>query len=302
MLVIDKILNKYERARYYRQIGAVLNTPPIIKQRESRVAVLTQLQHKDVLSYLVALKSFAGSVPVSDVYVLNDGTLTESDISVLDEHASGCHVLSLADFRSQSCPTGGCWERLLAISALVRDHYVIQLDSDTVTLGDIPEVKDAVTSLSGFVLGTWDNQEFETMPYRVQKSRSRLVEGGGHVQLVAEANFDALNDYESLHYVRGCAGFSGFPSRSFSREWVEDISEQLHAALGEKWAEWGSEQTMSNIVVANMVKSVVLPHPKYADCIKRQHDLTEFVHFIGTCRFRGSSYRKTSLDAIRKFL
>lgn len=298
--MLEKFFNKYERVRYYRHIRAILDTMPIAKSRGSRLAVLTQLQHKDVLSYLVALKSFAHSVPVSDVYILNDGTLTESDVRILDEHTSGCQVLSLADFKSQYCPSGGCWERLLAISALVRENYVIQLDSDTVTLGDLQEVKDAVSSASGFVLGTWDKQEFETMPYRVQKSRARLGGVDGHVQLVAEANFDSLRNYESLRYVRGCAGFSGFPAQSFSREWVEDISEQLGATLGEKWAEWGSEQTMSNIVVANMAKSVVLPHPKYADCIKRQHETTEFVHFIGTCRFRGSSYRNTSLDAIRK--
>jgi hypothetical protein len=58
-----------------------------------------------------------------------------------------------------------------------------------------------------------------------------------------EANFDKLEDFRSLRYVRGCAGFA---RRSFTREFVERISLQMRAAIGDKWAEWGSEQVMSN--------------------------------------------------------
>ncbi len=50
---------------------------------------------------------------------------------------------------------------------------------------------------------------------------------GDHMQVVAEANFDKLSDFESLRYVRGCSGFAGFARQSFTREFVEDISAQM---------------------------------------------------------------------------
>ncbi len=57
-------------------------------------------------------------------------------------------------------------------------------------------------------------------------------------------------------------------------------------------AEWGSEQVMSNIVVANVPSAVVLPHPKYADCHKMEPGVTQFIHFIGSCRFDGGNYAR----------
>ena len=121
---------------------------------------------------------------------------------------------------------------------------------------------------------------------------------GAHVQLVAEANFHKLRDFETLRYIRGCAGFAGFPRRSFTRGFVEKISGEMRAAIGDKWAEWGSEQVMSNIVVANVPGAVVLPHPKYADCHKMRRGETMFVHFIGSCRFTGGTYAKLAAGVI----
>ena len=53
-----------------------------------------------------------------------------------------------------------------------------------------------------------------------------------HVQVVAEASFDKLRDFQSLRYVRGCSGFAGFARQSFTREFVEDISAQMQTAIG----------------------------------------------------------------------
>jgi hypothetical protein len=47
---------------------------------------------------------------------------------------------------------------------------------------------------------------------------------------------------------------------------------------------------MSNLLVANFPNTEVLPHPDYSDCEKMQPGRTRFVHFIGTCRFRGGHY------------
>lgn len=64
-----------------------------------------------------------------------------------------------------------------------------------------------------------------------------------------------------LRYVRGSASFTGFPQNSFTRDFVEGISSEMHAAIGSKWEEWGSEQVMSNIVAANIANATASRPP-----------------------------------------
>jgi hypothetical protein len=287
-----KLRDKLNRLKFGLSCRGILATAPVKPDPNSSIALMTQLQHKDVLLALIAFKSFVGRVPVGAFFVLNDGSLTADDISLLQHHVSGVQFLRMQDARSKACPTGGCWERLLSISRLVQDYYVIQLDSDTLTLGDIPEVSANVSDNASFVIGTWDNQEFETMETR-QEEAQRIFNTPGtppHIQITAESNFDKLSDFKTLRYVRGCAGFSGFGRGSFERHFVERISSQMLNALGDRWLEWGSEQVMSNIVVANSPGSRVLPHPKYSDCSKMKEEKTVFIHFIGSCRFNDGIY------------
>jgi hypothetical protein len=245
-----------------------------------------------MLMFLLAIKSFARQVAIGRVAVLDDGTLTAEDASVLGEHIPGFRLLKMSDYRSNACPIGGCWERLLAIASSVVDSYVIQLDSDTLTVGAIDEVSDCIRRGSAFVLGTWDRQDFESMRERSDTARRLNLGQGSHVQVVAEAHFDALSGFASLRYVRGCAGFAGFAPGSFSRDFVEGISTEMRSVIGERWEEWGSEQVMSNIVLANAPSTMVLPHPKFADCEKMKPGETAFIHFIGSCRFRNGTYAR----------
>lgn len=296
--MFHKLKDRIGRARFARRCSAALGAPPVSLDPASDLALFSQLQHKDLLMFLLAAKSFARQVPPRAVYVLNDGSLTGEDRAVLAGHLPGMTVFELPQFRSRACPSGGCWERLLAISELVRERYVIQLDSDTLSVGPIDEVRACVTRRTAFALGTWDRQENEEMREQWETA-VRLKPGSqAHVQLVAEANFDKLKDFASLRYIRGCAGFAGFPRGSFTREFVESISAEMRAAIGSKWDEWGSEQVMSNIVVANIPGAVVLPHPKYSDCRKMRAGETVFIHFIGSCRFSSGRYARLGARVI----
>lgn len=295
--------DKFNRLKFGLACRGVLSTVPVKPDPNSPIALMTQLQHKDVLLALIAFKSFVARVPVGAFFVLNDGSLTAGDMSLLQHHLAGVRFLHMQDARSEACPTGGCWERLLSISRLVQDHYVIQLDSDTLTLGDVSEISACVSNNASFVIGTWDNQEFETMESR-QEQAQRIVDSSAtlpHIQVTAESNFNKLADFKTLRYVRGCAGFSGFGRGSFERGFVEELSSQMSSALGERWREWGSEQVMSNIVVANTPGSWVLPHPKYCDCTKIKNGKTVFIHFIGSCRFNGGIYAGLARETLDKF-
>lgn len=248
--------------------------------------------------FLVALRSFTRYVPIKGVHLLNDGSVTSEDQAQLHEHIPGLVFHDLAEFCSTSCPSGGCWERLLGIAELVRDHYVVQLDSDTLTISAIDEVVECVRNDAGFTLGTWNHQKFETMTDRaIQAKKIVADQDGSHIQVLAEANLDKLSGYESLRYVRGCAGFAGFPARSFSRDRVEALSREMSAALGSSWNAWGSEQFVSNVIVANSAHAIVLPHPKYCACNRVQAE-TAFIHFIGSCRFNDGTYARLARRVI----
>jgi len=291
--------DRIRRTRFALQCGGIRETPPVRLRSDSDLALLSQLQHKDVLMYLLAVKSFTRFVPTGAAFVVDDGSLTATDRELVTEHVPGVKFIALAEHRSPACPRGCCWERLLSIAELVKRHYVIQLDSDTLAVAEIPEVAAHAAANRSFVIGTWDNQGLETMQERVATARTRAHGAGAHVQVVAEANFDKLRDYASMKYVRGCAGFSGFAKGAFKREFVDDISRQMFNAIGSRWTEWGSEQVMSNIVVANSPNAAVLPHPKYADCRKMQPHRTAFIHFIGDCRFHGGHYAAHGREVIR---
>jgi hypothetical protein len=284
--------------RFAEHVKPVLRSAPIVLNGSSKVALLSQLQHKDVMMFLLAIKSFAREVRPGAVFVLDDGSVRAGDRELLKAHVPGIEFLELLPYRSPACPTGGTWERLLAIASLVSDYYVIQLDSDTLTVGPIAEVRACIEQGKAFALGTWDRQTDESMVERSTTARRLRPGPHSHVQLVAEANFDVLKDFRSLRYVRGCSGFGGFPRQSFTRQFVEAISTEMRAAIGAKWAEWGSEQVMSNIVLANIPGSMVLPHPKYADCDKMRPGETNFIHFIGSCRFNNGTYAKLGVQLI----
>lgn len=240
--------------------------------------------------YLAALKSFARHLSPGEVHVLDDGSLTDIDHALLAQHIPRIQFHVLAECRDPDLPHGACWERLIAIARLSQTRYVIQLDADTLTLAPISEVALAARHGQSFVIGTWDDQEIEEATYRAQMAKEKMGSARPHIQLLAESYFDRLEEAATLKYVRGCAGFSGFARGTGKIELMRKLSAQMRALLGERWLEWGSEQVMSNLVVANQPNAIVLPHPDYADCEKMRPGKTRFIHFIGTCRFRGGIY------------
>jgi hypothetical protein len=295
--------DKLNRYRFSEACKQIFFTAPVTAATNEPVAVLTQLQHKDVILFLIAIKTFAKQVPLSKVFIINDGSLNEDDFIILRQHIPIADFYDTEQFAESSCPRGGTWERLLAIASFIDQFFIIQLDSDTLTLSALDEVKDHIKTNTGFVIGTWDNQEIEPMyaaSELIQKNVDQAIDL--HVQTLAEAHFTKLEGSENLRYVRGCSGFSGFPKGSFNKQFIIDFSNKMENEIGSKWHEWGSEQVMSNVVVANLDKAEVLPHPKFSDCNNMKLPCTCFIHFIGKCRFKRSIYAKLAQNEIRKLM
>lgn len=291
----SRIHERLQRLAFDVALGHLRRGAPLALDAASSLTVLSLLQHRDMRMYLAALQSFCRQVPVGQVVVVNDGSLTDDDQAVLLRRIPGVVLEPLERFRSPKTPAGGCWERLLAIAAHVGQRYVVQLDADTLTLGPLPEVAAAVAGSRAFLLGTDLGREFEPMTASAARAEAMA---SSHVQVLAERAFARLPDAAGRRYVRGCAGFCGFPAGSLSREAVEALSQEMEALVGAKWHSWGSEQVATNMLVSSLAGAVVLPNPAYGNPGEYRQDVTRFVHFIGFERFHNSFYRRTALRLV----
>lgn len=297
MVTIESLINKartaINRHRFDRELQRVIETKPIALGNDP-LTVLSMVHHRDVESYLLAIKSFCRFFQPRRIVMVADPSITPADMACLESHVNGIEFVRAEDYREPGMPQGGCWERLIAISEYVQSDYVIQLDADTVALADLVEVRKAVSDSCSFVLATEDNQDFVSCCEAAQWAKLRAA-SSEHVQIFAEANLDQLPGSRSARYVRGCAGFSGFAPGSFSRAQLREFSHAMGVVLREKWSAWGTEQFSSNYMVSNSVKARVLPHPKYCHP-GREEPGTVFLHFIGYVRFNTDRYASAARE------
>lgn len=244
--------------------------------------LLSMVQHRDVLPYLLAIKSFSRFIPPSKIVTIADPSITIADRELLGRHVANICFRDATSFHCDELPKGGTWERLTAIAEYVKEGFVIQLDADTVSTRPMPEVAQAVRKNHAFLLGTEDIQNIQSVAEIALWAKGRLV-GNDHVQLTAESVLDRLSDQRYWKYVRACSGFAGFPKGGFDKDQLIRISQEMGGLLGTRWAEWGTEQFSSNLVLASMEGAKLLPHPKYCAPHRANGD-TVFRHFIGYVR------------------
>lgn len=291
----DRLRRDFFRARYRRAARQVLRTTPLLTGG-APFTLLSMVQQRDVLSYLVAVKSFCVFLAPRRIVVVCDPTITEADRAVLRCHVPHIELHDAQVFAHPRLPRGGCWERLSAIAAMVRDSYVVQLDADTVTVQAIAEVGEAIRAGRGFVLG-----EIPDTPIRsLEATRQYALQWLGpdaHIQAIAEMEMVNVGLPANARYIRGCAGFTGFPQADNMRDSLLDYATRLSDKVGDDWKRWGSEQVTSNYLVSNASGTEPLPFPKYGtpDCATPE---TAFFHFIGSMRFVNDKYTATSRRAI----
>lgn len=286
-----KITERLHRAQFNWAVGAVRKTPPL-RAGQSGFVALSMVQHRDVLPYLLALKSFARFLQPDRVVLVADPTLDASDRNLLLSHVPHIEIREATEFQREGIPKGGCWERLNAISEYAKDAYVVQLDADTVALQDLPEVRNAIQQRVSFSLGTEDVQPIISCVEAAEWAKPRL-DGQDHTQLVAESKLDGFDPEGKFKYARACAGFAGFAPGSISPALVQQISNRMAELVGAQWAAWGTEQFTSNLIVCSSPGARLLPHPTYCHP-GRKTVSTIFLHFIGFVRFANSLYSTTA--------
>lgn len=298
---ITSKLNRLWKERGHRAAASsVLDTPPIVPVEDGLI-LFSMIGTRVLLPYLVAIKSLHARLRQGRVVILDDGTLTAADRAVLADHLGNPRILAIADVDTGSCPRGGTWERLLTILDLRAADYVIQLDSDTVTLGDVPEIAEAVAANRSFTLrGDPDSHllSFAELASRTDDA-AFLYNPQAHVQGAIECGLDriSLPHLANPLYVRGCSGFAGFARGGDGRTLAEAFSDEATRLLGAgRWASWGSEQVTSNMVIANEPDALLLPYDRYLNFWDEGVPAdSRFVHFIGSHRFSGRAY----IDATR---
>jgi hypothetical protein len=296
--IIDRGQKEYFKWQYMRSVKTVLNTRPA-EPGNLPFTVLSMVHKRDVISYLVALKSFVRFCNPARVVIVCDPSIDAGDRQTFKQHVPHVELINAADSTHRDIPRGGCWERLFAITQIVHESYVVQLDADTVTAMPIQEVASAVASASGFVLGEEPNQTLMGLDVTCKNAQSRLI-SHPHIQTYSEVAIAHVGLPANALYVRGCAGFTGFPKQSGMKEKLLDFSARMSSKLPGRWANWGTEQVASNYLVSNSSNTAVLPFPKYGTPDVDDGN-SSFVHFIGSMRFINNKYKIKSLDQIQTF-
>lgn len=305
--MIDRLMRKSRQTLHLRAARSVLATPPIVPTKDP-VLIFSMIGTRALLPYLVAVKSFHARLGVGRVAILDDGTLTAADRAVLAHHLANPSIFSIDTVETGACPIGGTWERLITLLEMTAHDYVVQLDSDTVTIGDVPEVVEAVANNRSFTLlgdalaekrGVLSLPDFMAA-YHPGGSDVDLA-GSAHVQTSIEGHWDRYPEAARHRYVRGCSGFAGFARGDRpSRASAEVFSCRAEGIVGhDKWRCWGSEQVASNFLVANSEDPVLLPYSRYSNHWNEPIGPdSRLLHFVGTHRYSNSEYRRYTKRAI----
>jgi hypothetical protein len=283
-----------------RAAQGILDTPPIMAANDG-IILFSMIGTAVLIPYLVAVKSLHFHLKRGRIILLNDGTLTAEDRAILARHCDNPVILEKPDIATSPCPRDNCWERLIAILDHRHDAYVIQLDSDTVTTGPVPEILAAIVSNRSFTLA--GGLEEARYGFRSAQEIAAIFHTKGslrdHVQAYAEMAMAKLPDADTLRYIRGCAGFAGFAKSDAGRSLVSGFSQTMDQHLGDTWRQWGSEQVASNFVIANDTDPLQLPYDRYVNHWSEPLPANPaFVHFIGTYRFRKGNYSRCTRKAI----
>jgi len=284
--------------RFSRQVAGIFTTPPL-RLRDAPLSVVSMVSMPDLPMYLLAIKGFYPHLQGGRVVAIISRASPSRLSRLLNEHVPGIEIVEIESIAVGACQRGGCWERLLYIADRTRHEYVIQLDSDTLTIGpDISEVTACIADNRSFVLGggpAGSGQQIVSMP----EAAASIDWVDSHITVIAQCHLAAYPEAGGLRYVRGSGAFAGFARGGCSREQIEEFHRNMAGLLGKRWAEWGSEQCASNFAIANAPRAVVLPWPDYANFQPlRSPESARFLHFLGASRYNKGCYARLARQAI----
>jgi hypothetical protein len=280
---------------FKRSISKVLTVAPMQYRYDKSVTIASMVSHSTIAMYLVAVKSFMENFGYGSIEAIDDGSLTQHDIEMLHHHIPHLNVTKADDIETYGCPTYISWKRLFRIQQLAETSYVIQLDSDTISLGPLVEVNERVTKNQGYLIGS----ERWGKAIDVNLLRDIVSQWNNtHVQPLAEINFHKMDFFaDGTKYIRACAGFAGYPKGFATVEQIQALSNEIESYVGkETWYGWGSEQTATMCLISKTSNASVLPWPYYQNFKFPQSNehinSMNLIHFIGSNRYDDNVYTR----------
>ena len=290
---MNKLLKNFQKFRFDQTAKKVLNTAPVKYRVDPSVTIVSMVGNSTVNMYLLAIKSFMKNFGRGTVEAINDGSLSADDLKVISHHVPNIQFSAANDVNTYDGPSYISWKRLYRVQKLAETSYVIQLDSDTLSLGPLIDVDDAVRANRGFLIGSnrWSNAvDVNTLKDIVSQWNNN------HVQARAEAIFHKLDFYQDgTRYLRGCAGFAGYPKNFAKIEQIRSLANEIYEHVGDDWKKWGSEQTATMCLISKCNGSRILPWPMYQNFdfpnTKENIASMNLIHFIGTNRYERGVYQ-----------
>lgn len=297
-----RLINKF---LFDRAAKKVLSTKPLSYREDSSVTIVSMVGNNSLCMYLIAIKSFMKNFGYGVIEVINDGSLTQQDIETIEHHVPKVRFSLASDVHTHGCPTYISWKRLFRVQQLAETSYVIQLDSDTLSLGPLVEVHDRVSKNQGYLIGS------ERWGKAVNVGLLRDIVSqwqNTHVQPLAEINFHKMDFFaDGTKYIRACAGFAGYPKGFATIAQIQALSNEIESYVGKKtWYGWGSEQTATMCLISKTANASVLPWPYYQNFKfpqSNEHiDSMNLIHFIGSNRYDNGVYRSLATKKIKEWL
>ena len=133
--------DRARRALHAWRCRAIWSTAPMpAGDAGAGLCLVSQVSRRDLLMYLVAIKSALPAFGPAQVVQLDDGSLRARDRALLAAHLPGSTCIPISAIDTGACPRGGTWERLCHILDRARSSYVVQLDADTLVRRGMDEI------------------------------------------------------------------------------------------------------------------------------------------------------------------
>ncbi len=257
------------------------------------------VSNREIPMYLLAMKSFYTRLGGGKIVAIIDRDMPQASRAILSNHLRGIQFLVLEDIEVGQIQRGGTWERLLTLVRQSEKEYVIQIDADILTVGNIDEIIDCVKQNRSFTMNGQTG-------FPIWSVEQTVVEGNksvhDHCSIAFERALAHYPEKAGQSYVRGSSGLVGLAKGCFAPAALEQFHVTMAGIMGPRWLEWGTEQVGSNWVVANSPNNpLVLPYPKYANFIPAlpRHKSTA-LHFIGTYRYDEGHFAKLGQSEIQR--
>ncbi|MDX5930100.1 hypothetical protein [Acidiphilium acidophilum] len=275
------------RWRLERSIHGVFETPPI-RVSSAPWAVVSMVGDADIAMYLLAIKTFYRKLGAGKIVAIVSRNMKEDDLDKIKYHVSGIEIQIIDEIEVSGYQRGGCWERLIYILNRLDHEFVIQLDCDTITIGnDIDEIIKRVESNVSFAYADGNRPVMSMAAAGIEARLSK----SNYVGLALERSFCDWPKADHLMYCRGSAAIAGFAKGSGDLNSLEFFYTNMKMSLQDRWQEWGTEQCASNFMIANSANVSMLPFPAYATYPGCGSDReVKMFHFLGSVRYRDGYY------------